>query len=463
MERITLRVRTTKKEGTVPLTFRLRDTGGIDLSYKSDIAADVKQLCKFELDGTPKKRVTTVDLSLADSIDKRKKLISQAYASMKKQGLDITSDVLQNEVDKLVNPIVGTRAEKQNLVARYQKYTEDALRDGIVGKARHKHLVIVGDKLERFLVINGLSQITPEEFTPDNLMEFRAFIYDEFKYVERNKKLYKDIKPQNRPAARTSSNTVVSQLKMLQTFFNILDEADEIQKSPFRKLGTERRKAVMKPQYDDPIFLRGEELKKIRSTKLASNLEEARDAFVVQCAFGCRIGDFQGFSMSTVSVSDDGIPFIHYIPHKTAKEQLTNTEIQTPIVRFAFDIIKRYDFKFPCLKNVNGESGYNAKIRSILQTCGIDRAVAHYNEETNANEYLPLYKAGSSKLARKTHVDLMNKVQIDKYAAGLHKAGSNAVNRYTNLELKDRFKLMNLAFGQKPFRVNRELEIIKEK
>lgn len=462
MERITLRVRTKKKEGTVPLMFRLRDTNGVDIYYKSDIAADVKQLDKFETDGSPKKKVTTVDKSLVQDIKDRKELIRQAYVAMKKQGLDITSEVLQVEVEKRVNPIVDLRTENPSLINRYKKYAEDALRDGIIGAARQKHINIVGAKLERFLIINGLSEITPEEFTSDTLMEFRNFIYDEYLYVEKHKRLYKGIKPHNLPTERTSTNTVVSQLKMLQTFFNVLDDADEIRKSPFRKLGAERRKAVMKTQYDDPIFLRAEELEMVRKAKVAPSMEDARDAFVVQCAFGCRVGDFQGFSMDKVAVSDDGIPYIHYIPHKTAKEQTSNTEIQTPIVRYAFDLIKKYNFVFPCLRNINGTMGYNAKIRGILQGCGIDRKVAHYDESQKENVYLPLYKAGSSKLARKTHVDMMNKVQIDKYAAGLHKAGSGAVNRYTNLELKDRFDLMNLAFGQKPYKVDTELNIIGE-
>lgn len=462
MERITLRVRTTKKDGEVPIMFRLRDTNGVDIYYKSDIAIDVKQLPKLTPEGTAKPRVTTADLSLLESIKVRKALISQAYATMKKKGLDITSDVLQAEVEKLVYPIIEIREEKPSLIARFEKYSQDALRDGIIGPARQKHINIVGAKLKRFLIIKGMSGITPEEFTADTLMEFRQFIYDEFEYVEEYPDLYKDIKQKNRPTARTSSNTVVSQLKMLQTFFNVLDDMDEIHKSPFRKLGTERRKAVMKTQFDDPIFLRADELEKVRNATLSGALAEARDAFVVQCAFGCRIGDFQDFSMDKVSVSEEGIPYIHYIPHKTAKEQTSNTEIQTPIVRYAFDIIMRYDFQFKCLQNINGTMGYNAKIRGILQACKITRKVAHYDESKKENVYLPLYQAGSSKLARKTHVDMMNKVQIDKYAAGLHKAGSGAVNRYTNLELKDRFALMNLAFGQKPYKVNKELKIIGE-
>jgi hypothetical protein len=55
----------------------------------------------------------------------------------------------------------------------------------------------------------------------------------------------------------------------------------------------------------------------------------------------------------------------------------------------------------------------------------------------------------------------MNKVQVDLYAAGLHKVGSSAVNRYTSLEIKDRFKLMNVAFEQKAYKVNDQLTIIE--
>lgn len=68
---------------------------------------------------------------------------------------------------------------------------------------------------------------------------------------------------------------------------------------------------------------------------------------------------------------------------------------------------------------------------------------------------------GSSKLARKTHVDIMNKVQVDMYAAGLHKVGSSAVTRYTSMEIKDRFKLMNTAFDQRAYKVDNQLNVIE--
>jgi hypothetical protein len=462
MERITLRVRTTKKDGEVPLTFRLRDTGGIDLSYKSDIAADVKQLPKLAVDGTAKPRVSTVDLDLVNRIKERKEIISKAYHGMKQHGYDITSDILQREVEKLLFPVVELRTEKSSLLDRFDRYADEAVRDGIMSEARQKHVKVVGSKLRRFLIIEGISEITAEEFTADILMRFRNFIFEEYKYVAKHKRLYKDFKKQNLPSARASSNTVVSQLKMIQTFFTVLEDNDEIPKSPFRRLGTERRRTVMKTQYDEPVFLRADELTKIRNAELPQDLRETRDAFVVQCAFGCRISDFQNLTMDKIAVSEDGIPYIHYIPRKTAKEQVSNTELKTPIVRYAFDIIKRTGFQFKILRNISGANGYNERIRKMLKVCGIDRKVAHYDESKRENVYLPLYEAGSSKLARKTHVDMMAKVQIDKYASGLHKEGSGAVEHYTALEIKDRIALMNLAFDQQPYKTDANLSIISE-
>ena len=102
----------------------------------------------------------------------------------------------------------------------------------------------------------------------------------------------------------------------------------------------------------------------------------------------------------------------------------------------------------------NGETGYNYQIKKLLEYYGIDRKIAIFNTSLSTNEYKPIYEIASSKLARKTHVDLMNKVQIDKYAAGLHAKNSSAVNRYTNMGLKERFILMCAAFGCNEYKIN---------
>jgi hypothetical protein len=164
--------------------------------------------------------------------------------------------------------------------------------------------------------------------------------------------------------------------------------------------------------------------------------------------------------MDNVSVSPEGIPYVHYLPIKTLGAERERIEMETPLVRFAFDILKRNNCVFPILKYVTGEKGYNAKIKQLLFFCKIDRMVQQYNEESKSSQYKPLYSIASSKLCRSTHVDMLNKVQVNMYAAGLHKTGSEAVTRYTKLELKDRFILMNSAFGQKAYKVDENLNII---
>ena len=459
MERISFHL--SKKKGDVTVRYRLRKGDDIiQICHKSDIHSDAKKVLKFKSNGEPKEHVTVYDPVLSEQLKKEYEYMTAAYAKMVDEGLDITSEVWEREILKLKSPVEAVRTENPNIVARFRKYADGSLRAGIIGANRHKHIIVVSDKLERFLIIKGISGITAEEFNIDHLLEFREFLFDEYLFIKKYPKLYEKVKEQNKPLSRLSMNTVTSQLKMLQTFFTELEDTDEIRKSPFRKMGKEKRKAVMKTKYDDPFFLRKEELLAILKAKVPANLEDTKDAFLVQCAFGCRISDFIPMSLDTISVSDDGIPYVHYIPKKTADAQDGNGEVQTPIVRYAFDIIKRTGFVFPILKNIYGEFGYNAKIKSLLQHCKIDRPVAQYNEETKRNEYTPLYKVGSSKLARKTHVDMMNKVQIDRYAAGLHKKGSSAVNRYTVMELKDRFALMNLAFDQKAYKTDQSLNLL---
>ena len=352
--------------------------------------------------------------------------------------------------------------DKPNLVTLFRQYADDALRYRIIGKKRHDHIIVVSDKLERFLTIKGLSGITASEFSDSLLMEFRNYIFDEYKFVDEYRHLYQKISSHNKPGHRLSINTVSSQMKMLQTFFTELENTDVIVKSPFRRLGKGRKRLILRTHYDDPVFLRSDEFQTILLTDVPPALKETKDAFLLLCAFGCRIGDFMCMNMHNISVSRDGIPYVHYIPHKTADVQMNNREIETPIVRYAYDIILRTGFKFSILRTIYGRTGFNNKIKELLQFCGINRTVPIYNEETRQNDYIPLYKVGSSKLARKTHVDMMNKVQINLYAAGLHKAGSTAVYRYTYIELKDRFILMNVAFGQKPYRVDPDLNIIEE-
>lgn len=464
MEKITIFNRSTKTDGSIRIRFRLRDGRNVDLYHKSEINAALADLEKFDPDGRVKKKITIYNRDLESAILSEIAIMHQAYSTMTARGMAIDGATFERMIDQIKHPEAynGKAIGSDLILDQFDGFIEAGLRDGLFGEARARHYRVMHRILQRFLTIYHLQDLKVQDLDAEILMQLRQFIADEYRFVDDWRQLYIGQKESDVPKESRSANTIAMKMKMMQAFFNEMENQEIIEKSPFRKLGRERRRNVMRERYDDPIYLYSSELKSIMAaTDLPDRLIEARDAFLVQCAFGCRIGDFASLSMANVSVDKNGIPFIHYLPEKTKHTQITNAEIETPIMLFAFDIIKKYDFKFACTRYAYGENGYNAKIKEILKHCGINRTCASFDEEAGTNVYLPIYEFGSSKLARKTHIDLMNKVQVNKYVAGLHKAGSHAVDRYTQLEMKDHFALMCAAFDQPEYRVDQDLNVIE--
>ncbi|MCR4847397.1 MAG: hypothetical protein K5920_00905 [Bacteroidales bacterium] len=462
MERIEIHSRTTKEKGAIKLRFRLTDGRKVQLFHKSDIIADLDDLSKLNKDGTYiaglRKRTQNL-IKLQEGVSNEIAAMMRAYDVMKNRGIEARSDLFEQLVYDELHPEIAAVKTSGTLLERLQLYIDDSMAAGLWGASRNSFYNLLHKEMQRHLTIIGRLGIGPQDLTANDLIGFRNFLFDEYKYVDKWKRLYEDEPERMIPKKRRGQNTVATRMKQLRAFYGHLEDCDEIQKSPFRKMGKERSKITMRERYDDPVFLHYDEFKKVFKANVPDTLAETRDAFVLQCSFGCRVGDFKKLSMANISVDPNGIPYIHYLPDKTKK--IYTTEVETPIVRFALDIIKRTNFKFAILKYVTGKSGYNAKIRKLLEHCGIDRKCTVFNEEKNDNEYIPLYKLGNTKLCRKTHVDIMNKAQVNRYAAGLHRIGSNAVDRYTMLELKDKFKLMCYAFGQKEYKVDKDLNVIK--
>lgn len=465
MERITLYCRTTSARGTTNLRFRVTNGRAVTMYYSTGRKIPNEQLAAFTPEGTIRPRVTVYNPKLKAEIEEYFAAINAAYNHMKIKGMDMRSEVLQAEVDKILNPesteaILHPNGD-ETFVQRFRRYVEEAFRDGIIGEHRHMHYDAMVRRMERFLHIKGHSQLMPAQFDVKMLMDYRQFVSDEYLYVSQYPKLYQKDGRKRYPTKRISNNSVIHEMKGLRAFLNELENTDEIFKSPFRKISRERFKAMMRAKNDEPFFLRKAELKMIIETEVPQELQMAKDIFVLNCCIGARISDFFSFTMDKVSVSPEGIPYIHYIPHKTMKEMETMVEIKTPLVRIAYDIVMKTKLDFNQQNANYTVAVYNRELRKLLKFCGLDRPVSKFNETKGENEYFPLYELASSRLARKTHVDIMNKVQINAYVAGLHAEGSDAVFRYTNLELTDRFALMNVAFGQKVYHVNPDLTLVK--
>lgn len=462
MERITIFTRTTKTEGEIRLRFRLVDGRKADIYHKSQIKASLAELAKFSPDGSIKPGTRIFNRDLADAIREEIAIMADAYKMMREKGLPLDGETFEATIQSVTNPNAIEAKENRNLFdVRFERFIMEGRRDGIFGDSRKSVYMVLLGVIRRFQAINGLHHLEVKDVDADVLMLLRQFLEDEYLYVDDWRQLYVGMRPQNIPMEKRSQNTIASRLRMLQTFFSELEDREEIYKSPFRKLGKERKHAIMRERYDEPIYLRDYELATLMAADVPETLEECRKAFILHCAFGCRISDFQALTMENISITEDGIPYIHYLPIKTSHRQSDNAEIETPIMRYALDIIKETQFHFAILRYATGKSGYNAKIRELLKYCGIERQCKEFNEEIEKNEYKPLWQCASSKLARKTHVDMMAKVQVNLNAAGLHKDKSKAVHHYTNMEIGDRFLLMCSAFNQEPYKVDKDLNVIE--
>ncbi len=456
MAKILIFKRKEQTEGTIKLRFRIRDGRAIQIFHPSDIEADVKSLKKLNDDGTRKPGVSIYDVELSERIKEEIDYLTKAYDLMKEKGYDLTAEVLEKTYLEIKNPVQAEREEGHTLLQEFQKYLDDAVKLKFIGVQRLKALQVLYSELEKYLTIKGRSKILISEFNEKDVLAFQDFLYDEYKFVKRHKHLYSKMSARNIPTKRRSQNTVAVRMKALQSVFRGIDT----DYNPFDKLTKKYRTAITKEEYEEPICLNREEFFKIFSSSVPEALSETKDVFLLQCAFGCRIGDFTSLTMDNVSVDDDGIPYIHYLPQKTLRTNTKKVETETPIMQYALDIIKKWQFKFPILKYVSGQCGYNAKIKKLLQHCGIDRMVKGLDEETGEIATKPLYEFGSSKLCRKTHVNIMREVQIDEYAAGLHAIGSQAVERYHNNGIRSRFILMCAAFGQPIYKVDDKLNVL---
>jgi len=389
---------------------------------------------------------------VVDRLNSIKGHISEAFNDAKALKVNITAKYL---IDQLQIRSGNKKVEvvKENTFLEDFKTTYDNwLEKNIISRGRYNHYQSLSTMLERFLTINNKSKISAANFTSDLLQSFQEFLFNEHTYTHLD--IYSGLSKKKLPKER-SQNTVASKLSMLRAFFEVLEQKDLITVSPFRKIEKREREAMLRESYDEPVYLNIDELLTIINNNCPSKLERVRDCFLLQCSIGCRIGDFHKLTWNNINYKDH-FCYIHYVPSKTS-HNVDLTPIDTPLVKFAYDIIMKYKDALPNLLvpyfigNVSGKDGYNKQIKKLLSHYEINRSII----VRDGVELVPtpISNLASSKICRKTHVDILTKVSLNKYSSGLHEEGSKAVDRYTGLNIDEKYKLYCMAFKQPEYKV----------
>lgn len=446
-------------EDNVPLMLDLSYLGrcwyntGIRLQHINDFDVKAQKMMPG------KKAIENKDIisatKVSDRLNNIKGYISEAFNDARALKVDITAKYLIEQMQiKSGNKKVVVVKENTfivDFVATYDRW----YKMGIIGENRKRQYQSTYNIIERFLTVKKLTKITSKEFTADILIDLQKFLFDESEYIEKNRNIYDNLPKKKFPKER-GQNTVATKLTMLKTFFEEFEEKDLITVNPFRKIAKREREIMLREVYDEPVYLNIDELTTIIKNNCPDELERVRDCFLLQCALGSRIGDFHNLTWENVGYKDN-FCYIHYVPAKTS-HQSDLKPIDTPLVKFAYDIIIKYKGTLPnnylvsyFIGNVSGKDGYNKQIKKLLAHYEINRGVIIRNNGELTST--PISNIASSKICRKTHVDILTKVSLNKYSSGLHEEGSKAVDRYTGLNLDEKYKLYRMAFKQPEYKI----------
>lgn len=122
MERITIFIRTKKKSGSIRLRFRLIDGREVDLYHKSEIKADLKDLEKFNADGSLKSKVSIYNKPLFESISREIAAISKVYSEVKDKGIFVNGDMFEEMIDRELHPEKVQRDSNSLLLPRFNRF-----------------------------------------------------------------------------------------------------------------------------------------------------------------------------------------------------------------------------------------------------------------------------------------------------------------------------------------------------
>ncbi|MGN1221175.1 MAG: hypothetical protein ACI4TU_09560 [Candidatus Cryptobacteroides sp.] len=449
------------RSGMVPLKFRLQVNGDVDVVVDTGKVVEAGELMSFRRDGCVRKGCANVNESLKLEIERYMSMISEAFLAMVREGVSVDEESLREAVRQRMGMDGSLDGGCQTLVGRFRKYLEEELESGGISQRRYRDGCILSRKLERYLVIRERPGLQPEQFTPEMVVDFEKFCVDEYLYAAnpRYSALYpRDYDGSRRwPKRKLKEEPLRKVLDHFQSFWNDLVLFGEIEKSPYdgyMPWMEQKKHGRYSEMLNETVSLTMDEFRRLITTPVPERMAGVRNAFILQICLGCRGEDFKNLSLGNVAVSKSGIPYIHYCHSKGLTKDGNEDTVVIPLVRIAFDIVMRtrFDFYFG-----TQNAAYNNQIRNLMKFCGLTREICLYNNRSGESEMVKLCDVMSQGYAHRIHKDLVK----DYYSVRGENVGARASENQRSHPLEERWKVLNWAMAQKPYRVDDNLNIIE--
>lgn len=437
-------VRSTKKDGTANIRFRLSDGRNVQLFHKSEISVDVT-LWDNEKECIKAKKICPNEyrMKINKQVNDRKALVLEIYENHRNEIRD--SNDLECAIDEALHPKVK---QEQTFFGVFEMF----LSKHELSRSEWKNY----KTLERILMrYQSFIQITEKPnfvlsmgIDKEQIEDFFDYAKNEYHLIEENPTIFAELL-KNYPLIanierKTSQveirgyNTMLKIKQRLKSFFNWAFNESVTENRPFDGI------TIGSAVYGTPYYITLEERNIIANTDLSNfpTLEPQRDIFVFQCYIGCRVGDLLKMTNANIVGSS-----IEYMPHKTMKS--SPKKVTVPLHEKAVGLLKKYQQEganAPIFPFITAQK-YNDAIKRIFTLCGIVRMVSIINPKTGEPESVPINEVASSHLARRTFVGNLYKQVKDPNLIGKlsgHSENSRAFARYRDIDEEMKKELINL-------------------
>jgi site-specific recombinase XerD len=428
MASVTAFIRANQKSEKAHIRFRLRDGRNIQLFYKSklEIKPSIwdpkKQEIKAKILYNPTERA-----DFNQDVANTKKLVLDVFNSTKQKEF-LTSDILETEIDKVLNPEkYGINNKPQAFLEAFNEFLEVKK----IAVSRKRAFMVIHRALQRFELYkqavdkNGF-KLSFDTISASTLRDFEKFLIDEHRLYKQYPNIYKAV-PETRTPAPRGQNTLNGIFTKLRTFFIWAIQNEKSTNNPFKTFKIEES------VYGTPFYISIDERNRLYKTNLTRHprLAIQRDIFVFQCVIGCRVGDL--YRMTKHNIINGAI---EYIARKTNDgHPLT---VRVPLNSISKEILDRYsDHEGVGILPFISEQKYNVAIKRMFLAARLNRRITFRNPTSGKPEIKPLNEIASSHLARRCFVGNLYKRVKDPNLVGAlsgHKEGSKAFARYREID-----------------------------
>lgn len=454
----------TKKNTDLRLSIKIKTSQNNLITHATKLTADLADLECFNTDGSLKPKVKRQSaITLHAQVQEEIKECTRVYEELLEKGIapsDITTTMFNNAFHENDKTIEVEEKNEKKLLPLLDNYIQDISYN--LSRQTLKQYIILQNVLTRFLIIQNKIDIDIDNFNVKLALDFHKFYIEEYRYVQSYYHLYQNLRPYDIPEKERGSNTSAKKSKQLKAFFNYMNGCNITNNNPYNSPIIRKNKILVERYDNEPITFSIQEYNQLLNTPMPADLQETKDAFIMQCTIGARISDFKKLQKDSIKVTRDGIPYFEYVAQKTANSGSRPKRQFAPIVRMVYDILNKYDYQIGILHNISGKDGYNKKIKKMCEIAKLDRAITIYDNNGNPDEQHPLYELVTTHTARRICQTFMKRMFFNDDILELHTLGSSAKERYYDIdaEILQRFNIMNAIFNQQPYKVDNNLKII---